>query len=178
MPSCDRTMSTRKLVFLSLMIALSMGLHVVESAMPLVMPMPGIKLGLANLVTVICLFIFGAKDAMLVLSLRLILVGIVAGSFLTPSFWISCGGGLTSMGLMALGKGMGGFTPVGISVLGALAHNMGQLAVVMWLMNSKAVMYYLPWLLLWAIPMGLITGFSAQAAIKALRNINLNGTMK
>jgi len=171
-------MEARQLVLLALLIALSMGLHVVESSMPVVMPMPGIKLGLANIVTVICLFIFSAKEAIVIVILRLILVGIAAGTLFTPSFWISCGGGLASLIIMIFAKGLTKLSPIGISLLGAMSHNLGQLMVVSLIMSSQAVFYYLPWLIVWAIPMGLITGFSAKAAIKALRNAGVNDTMR
>ena len=66
---------------------------------------------------------------------------------------------------------------IGVSLAGAAAHNLGQLLAVAALLASSSVFYYLPWLLLWSVPMGFLTGFSAKAAIKALRNIGFDGTM-
>ena len=159
------------------MIALSMALHAAESMLPLLMPMPGIKLGLANIVTVICLSIFNRRDTFKIVILRVLLVGLVAGSLLTPSFWISGSGAVLSFLVMAAASSFPKFSIVGVSLLGAVAHNIGQLLMVSLLMGSQAVFYYLPWLLIWAVPMGLLTGFSAKAAIKALSNTGLNGTM-
>jgi heptaprenyl diphosphate synthase len=160
------------------MIALSMALHVAESLLPWVLPMPGVKLGLANIITVICLYIFSRRAVAAIVLVRLVLVGLIIGSLFTPSFWISCGGAFASFMVMALGRSVPGFSPVGVSLFGATAHNMGQLFVVSQLMNSQAVFYYLPWLLIWAIPMGLLTGFSAKTAIQALRNIGVNDTIR
>jgi len=168
----------RKLVLLALMVALSMGLHAVENMIPFLFPMPGIKLGLANIITVICLYLFQRREVLIVVVLRVILVGLIAGSFLTPGFWISGSGALISFLSMAAACRFPKFSSVGVSLVGAAAHNIGQLMMVSLLMGSKAVFYYLPWLLAWAVPMGLLTGFSAKAAIKALRNTGLDDTIE
>lgn len=179
MPSFNKQsrLSPRKMVLLALMITLSMGLHAAESMLPFLFPMPGIKLGLANIVTVICLFIFNPGDVFSIVTLRVLLVGFVAGSFMTPGFWISGSGAILSFLAMAAACRFPKYSAVGISLVGAVAHNIGQLAMVSVLMGNQAVFYYLPWLLAWAVPMGLLTGFSAKAAIKALRKTGLDGTM-
>lgn len=168
----------RKLVLLALMIALSMGLHAAENMLPFLFPMPGIKLGLANIITVMCLYLFQRREVLIVVILRVILVGLIAGSLLTPGFWISGSGAFLSFLAMAAVCRFPKFSSVGVSLVGAAAHNIGQLMMVALLMGSRAVFFYLPWLLFWAVPMGLLTGFSAKAAIKALRKTGLDGTIE
>lgn len=177
MPFSNDGPGPRKLVMMSLMVALSMGLHFVESTLPLGLAVPGVKLGLANIVTLICLYLFTPRETLMVVVLRVLMVGLVSGQFFMPVFWISLAGALLSFLVMALTKQSTRLTPVGVSLLGATAHNTGQLAMVAFLVGSLKVAFYWPWLMLWAIPMGLITGFSAKVAIKALRNTGVNVTM-
>lgn len=172
-----KTLSTRQTVFLALMVAMAMALHGVEALMAYVTPMPGIRLGLANIVTLICLAFFSRKQVLLVVVMRLALTGLVLGTFLTPVFWISVGGGLCSYIAMALLTGRENLSVIGISLAGAASHNLGQLTAAALLLSGTGAFYYLPWLLLWSVPMGLLTGFSAKALIKALRNIGFDGTI-
>jgi heptaprenyl diphosphate synthase len=94
-----------------------------------------------------------------------------------PVFWISCGGGLLSFAVMAMLTGRRAFSVIGTSLAGAVAHNMGQLVSAAVLLDNTGIFYYLPWLLLWSMPMGLFTGFSARSAIKALSSGGINGRM-
>ena len=176
-PERKRARTTRQTVRLAVMVAMAMGLHAVEGLVSYVSPMPGIRLGLANIVILICFSFFREGQVFLVTLLRLLLTGLILGTFLTPSFWISAGGGLLSFGAMALLNGRREVSVIGVSLAGAAAHNLGQLLAVAALLASSSVFYYLPWLLLWSVPMGFLTGFSAKAAIKALRNIGFDGTI-
>ena len=178
MGSSVRPMTTRQLVFLALLTAMAMGLHGVEALTAFVTPMPGVRLGLANIVTLICFAFFRKGQVFLVVLLRLVLTSLILGSFLTPGFWISAGGGLLSFGIMALLTGRKNLSVLGVSLAGAACHNLGQILAVWLLLSNAGVFYYLPWLLLWAIPMGLFTGFSAKAAIQALRNVGFDGTIE
>ena len=104
-PERKRALTTRQTVLLALMVAMAMGLHAVEGLVSYVSPMPGIRLGLANIVILICFSFFREGQVFLVTLLRLLLTGLILGTFLTPSFWISAGGGLLSFGAMALLNG-------------------------------------------------------------------------
>lgn len=169
----NQKINTRKLILMALMVALSMALHFVESFLPWALPIPGVKLGLANIITVICFYIFSRGAVARIVTTRVVLIGLIAGTLFTPRFWISCGGAVASYLLMALARSFPKLSPVGVSLLGAVAHNLGQLVIVSQLMSSQAIYYYLPFLLIGAIPMGLFTGFSAKATIKALGNIGV-----
>jgi heptaprenyl diphosphate synthase len=165
------------MVFLALLTAMSLALYTVESLLPPLLPLPGVKLGLANIMTLIALFYFPRRQVFLLVVARLFLGGLLLGLFLTPPFWISCGGGLVSFAVMALCRWVKTVSPVGLSLAGAAAHHLGQLLVVALLIGNDAAFYYLPWLLLWSVPVGLFTGFSARGAIRALRNTGKNDTI-
>ena len=167
--------SVRRTVVLSLLVAMELALAAAESLLPPLIPLPGVKLGLANIISLTAFAFIPVTQVLMVVALRLALAGLVLGSFLTPVFWISLGGGLFSFCVMALLVGRNSLSVVGISVAGAAAHNLGQLAVVSLLVANAGIFHYLPWLLLWALPMGLFTGLSAKSAIRALRNAGING---
>ena len=158
----------RRIVMMSLLTAMGLALSAVESTFPPLLPFPGVKLGLANIVTLIGFSLLNRKRVCLLVCLRLILASFVLGSFATPGFWISCTGGLLSLCSMALCVGLPSLSIVGLSLAGAAFHNLGQILAVLFLLGNRGILYYLPWLLLWSIPMGLFTGFAAKAALSAL----------
>lgn len=164
-----RSRSVRTIVTISLLVAMELALTALESTFPPFIPFPGVKLGLANIVTLISFSLIKKRQVLLVVLLRLILTGLVLGTFLTPAFWISSGGGLLSFFVMAIGSGCRLISIVGVSLIGAAAHNIGQLIALSLLLSNVGVIYYLPWLLLWSVPTGLFTGFSARLVISALR---------
>ena len=170
-------LSTRRMLAIALLTAMGLALAAMESAIPPLLPLPGVKLGLANIVTLIAFSILSGYQVFLVVILRLILVGLVLGSFLTPTFWISCSGGLLGFIAMSLCAGRKGVSVVGMSLAGATFHNVGQLAAVLVLLGHVGILYYLPWLILCAVPMGLFTGFAARAAISALRKTGMHSRM-
>ncbi|MCL1804970.1 MAG: Gx transporter family protein [Clostridiales bacterium] len=167
-------MPIRRIVTLSSLIAMELALSAIESLIPPFIPLPGIKLGLANIVTLTAFSLMPAGQVFMVVAVRLVLAGLVLGTFLVPAFWLSCCGGLLSFVVMALFTGRRGLSVLGVSLAGAAAHNTGQLLAAAFLLGNRAIFYYLPWLLLWSLPMGLFTGFSARAAIQALSRGGIN----
>jgi heptaprenyl diphosphate synthase len=161
-------MPVRRILTLALFTGMELALSAVESMIPPFLPLPGVKLGLANIITLIALAYVPKKQVFVVILMRLILTGLVTGTLFVPVFWMSCGGGLLSFAVMALLSGRRMFSAVGVSLAGAAAHNTGQLLSAAFLLGNVGLFYYLPWLLLWSIPMGLFTGFSAWSAIRAL----------
>ena len=159
---------TRALVFLSLLTVMELALSAAESLLPPFIPFPGVKLGLANSITLIAFSLLPRRQVFLVVFLRLLLSGLVLGSFATPVFWISFSGGMLSFLVMALCTGHKGISVIGVSLAGAATHHLGQLAAVSLLFRHTGVFYYLPWLLLWSVPVGCLTGAAAGLAISAL----------
>jgi heptaprenyl diphosphate synthase len=152
--------TTRRLVFLSLLIAMGTTLHVAEGMLPLPLPVPGVKLGLANIVTLWALSNYGTRDGMIVGVSRVFLGSLIGGVFLSPGFLLGLTGAVVSTLFMALLlKYTGCFSLIGISLAGAVGHNTGQLLAACLLLQSSSIFSYLPVLLLASIPTGLFTGY-------------------
>ncbi len=163
-----RRSKTRQLTICALLISMALVLSYVERFLPLQMliPLPGMKLGLANIVTVMALYFFGEKHAFTILILRCILGSIFGGGISGLAF--SLAGGLLAMTTMSIVRRIGLFSVYGVSVLGAAAHNIGQIFVAMFLMNSVYVAGYLPYLLGVSVFTGMATGTACAGVFKAL----------
>ena len=160
----------RQTARLGLLLSLAAALHIVEAQLP-ALPLPGAKLGFANLVTVLVLYTWGWREGLLVAVLRQILGGLFTGALLGPPFWFGATGAVLSTlimgGLVTLSRRR--LSPVVVSMLGAVAHNMGQLAVAYALVRQAAVMAYLPYLLLLALPAGAVVGYLARLLLPVLQ---------
>jgi len=158
---------TRRVVFLALLVAMGTALHVVEGMLSIPMPIPGVKLGLANIVTLLAIYLYGFRDGMTVALLRVLLGSLIGGMFLSPGFLLGLTGAVSSTLVMAfLLKRTNCFSMIGISMAGAVAHNIGQLLAASLLLQSSAVIYYLPVLLLTGIPTGILTGFLLNSLLE------------
>lgn len=157
----------------AILLALALALSYAERFLPLqlVIPLPGIKLGLANTVTLIALCLFKTRYACMILIARCIL-GAVFGSGITGLAFSLCGGILALCAMAAAGKASV-FSIYGISIFGAAAHNIGQILAAMVLMNSVYIGAYLPYLLLAAIATGLLTGGLCAGILRVLPKANL-----
>ena len=125
--------------------------------------------GLANTVTILCLYLFGLRLTGLFLTVRILLVGLLSTGLFTPGFCIGLGGTLFSLLLMEAGRRSQLFSPCGIGILGAAAHNTGQILTAAALLQSTALFALLPLLLLLALPFGLLTGAVAARVLPTLR---------
>ena len=150
----------------AIMLALALALSYMERLIPLqmIVPLPGIKLGLANIVTLVVLYTLKTRYALLIP--RCCFAAAFGGS--ATGFWFSLCGGLLALGAMALGKKTGRLSVYGVSMLGAAAHNIGQTAAAMVLMNSVYIGAYLPYLLMVAIVTGLLTGGICAGVLRVL----------
>ena len=159
---------TRTIARCALMIALALVLSYTERLIPLQMlvPLPGVKLGLANIVTMIALYLLGGRSALVILVLRCILGNMFGGG--VTSLLFSLTGGLLALGGMALTKKCPGLSIYGVSILGAAAHNIGQILSSMLLMHSVYIAAYLPYLLGVALLTGMATGACAAGVLRSL----------
>lgn len=162
---------TRQLTLCAMLIALALALSYTERFIPLqmVIPLPGIKLGLANIVTLVALYLLGARSAFTILILRCFLSAVFGGGLTGLLFSLT--GGILSMTVMTLTRKVPLFSVYGVSILGAAAHHIGQIIIAMILMKSVYIGAYLPYLLL----VGLFTGFATGSAGAGILNI-LNTT--
>lgn len=153
-------MKIKKLTFLSLLTTLSLAVYAIESAIPPLVPIPGIKLGLANIVTLFLLRRFSAKDALLVLLCRILLSAFLFGQAL--SLLYSLAGGLASLAVMAVVMGMLRRNMLFLTgAMGGLTHNLGQLFTAFLITATPGVAAYLPFLMISGILTGVFTGMCA-----------------
>ncbi len=154
---------TRRLIILGLFVAVAGVLHAVEARLPLPVPVPGVKLGLANIVSLVVIELYGWRAALAVAVARVVLGSLLGGAFLGPSFALGLSGAAASTLAMAYAhaRWRPALSLVGVSVLGAAVHNLAQIAVAALLVASAAIFWYLPYLALFALPTGLATGFTA-----------------
>lgn len=167
-------MQPKKLTLCGMLTALAIVLSLAERLFPLdaIVPVPGVKLGLANVVTLFALTRLSTRDAVAILLCRVALSSLLMGS--VTAFLFSLFGGLLALAVMGLLlRAEGKFCSVlGVSVAGAAAHNIGQIiAAVIW-MKTGAVVAYLPLLLVMSVPLGLVTGLTAAVVLSHLQKID------
>ena len=136
----------------------------IEHLIPLPIGIYGIKLGLANLVVVIMLYALNSYSAFTINMMRIIICSMLFGTF--TSFWYSFIGGLLSFGIMIIIKKTDKFSPMGISICGAIAHNVGQIAIAVILMEEFKIAFYLPVLLIVGAITGALIGLIAIPILK------------
>lgn len=161
-------LTTKQLTLCGVLTTLALALSVAENQLPLTMaiPIPGIKLGLANIVTVFALYALGPAQAVLILLARCTLGALFAGNMNALLF--SLMGGLAAMGVMILLSRVRALSVYGVSVGGAAAHNCGQVAAAVLTLGNTAPLYYLPVLLGISLFTGAFTGLVAACLFRAL----------
>jgi heptaprenyl diphosphate synthase len=160
--------NTKKLIFLAILLAQALVLHFIESFIPIPIPAPGVKLGLANIITMITIVVFGLKEATILVVMRSFMGAMFGG--VISSFFFSVGGGLMSLMVMYLlyHYYKDYFSYMGISIVGAIFHNIGQLFVASIFISNFGIFTYLPILMLTAILTGYFTGLAAKYIINIL----------
>lgn len=148
---------------LAMLTAIALTVFLIEANLPALVPVPGVKLGLSNCVTLIVLALLGKREAGIVLLLRIVLGSIFAGQAVSFLYSIA-GGGLCYLTMCLLFRPLGVKQLWAVSVFGALAHNAGQLVVAV-LLTNPGVLWYAPVLLVSAILTGAFTGVAAQAVV-------------
>ena len=154
--------------------ALALGLSTLEGLFPisLLVPLPGVKLGLANIVTVFALYQLGAGAALAILLTRCLLGGLFAGNLSAMLFSVL--GGLTAMLVMIFLRRLPKLSVYGVSIGGAAAHNIGQMAAAVITLGSTMVLGYLPFLLAVSLFTGALTGFITALLLRATRHIRFH----
>ena len=164
---------TRRVTNLALLVSIGLVLSIIESTFPPLLPVPGAKLGLANIATVIALYMFGPWMAVEVTVLRAVIGGLLRGSVV--GLFLSFSGGLASVLVMIVLYMLfeGTFSVIGVSVAGAVTHNVVQLLAAYLLVRHLALFYYMPYLILIAVPTGLFVGFAARRVNQSLEGLPL-----
>ena len=162
-------MSAKKTAFYGMFLALALVAGYIEQLIPINLGIPGVKLGLANIVTMLLLYIVGVPAACLISVLRILLSGFLFGSGFAMVY--SAAGAAMSMLVMALLKKTKKFSSVGVSVAGGIFHNVGQIIVAMIVLETKALAYYLPILILSVLVAGILIGILSGILTKRLNPI-------
>ena len=160
-------MRTKRLTLLAILLAVSIVLSIVESFIPVIVW--GAKLGLANVVTLIIMYIYGEKDAFLVLILRIILVGLLRGTIFNVTFYLSLSGGMVAYLMMLLFFKLKRFSIISVSIMGAFGHSVGQIVMAIFIIERRELIFYFPYILLFSIATGVFTGMIAIRSLKIVK---------
>lgn len=162
---------TERIAYAAVFTALAIALSLIENLIPigLIVPIPGVKIGLANIVTVFCVVMFSVPDTFAIILVRCLVMGLYTGP-VALAFSLS-GALLAWIFMYILSFGIGKiFSVIGVSIAGAAAHSAGQMLVAVILLKDTGVLfYYLPFLLLISIVTGSLTGLAAIPAIRYVR---------
>ncbi|MCF2668668.1 MULTISPECIES: Gx transporter family protein [Lachnospiraceae] len=159
-----------KVAYFGVFTALALIFSYVETLIPINFGIPGVKLGLANLIIVIALYKMRLREVYLLSIVRVLLSGFIFGNYFSIIY--SLAGGLLSLTVMAVFKRKDGFSIMGISIAGGVFHNVGQLIVAMLVVETFSVAYYVPVLLIAGMITGLLIGIVSNEMLKRLVNVH------
>ncbi len=158
---------SKRIAFCGVFAALAIVISYFERFIPVPVPVPGIKLGLANVIILIILYYLGSKDAFGVSMIRIFVVGFLFSGMMGIMY--SLAGGLLSYITMVGAKKIKIFSPVGVSVVGGVFHNVGQIVVATWVVENYKLLYYLPVLIVMGVIAGVVTGVIAMYSLSYLQ---------
>ncbi|MHB1393445.1 MAG: Gx transporter family protein [Clostridia bacterium] len=162
---------TKKMVLLGILVSQALILHIIERMIPVPIPVPGIKLGLANAISLVTIILFGPKEALAVVAMRTFL-GSVFGGGVASLIYSFIGGSISTLAMAVMYKNFRNlFSLPVISVVGAVFHNIGQILVASLIVQNAKLFYYLPLLLISAVITGLFVGFAVQYTLRPMRHI-------
>lgn len=171
MNSKEASKNIRKMIYISLLVAMSLVLHIFENMIPVPFITPGTRLGLANIITVIALYTLSYKETFLVMFLRILLSVMFGGSISRLMYSLS--GGILSYIFMVFAKHLGKekISIVGVSCAGAVFHNIGQLLAASLIVKTMSVMLYLPVMSVAGIGTGIFVGITGNFAVEHLKKV-------
>lgn len=165
-------MKTKKLCLMGLLTAIALTIFMVEAQIPALVPIPGVKLGLANIVTLFALYQLGSRPALSILIARCLLGSLFAGN--VSALLFSLMGGLAAMLVMIGLTHFRRLSVFGVSIGGAAAHNIGQIGAAIITLGDTAVLGYLPVLLGVSLITGTVTGLVTALLFRAMKNVHLS----
>ena len=164
-------MKTKKVAMLGLSIALAMIMSYIEALVPLSFAVPGIKMGLANIVIIFVLYKIGTKEAILVSIIRVILVSLLFSNVM--AMWYSLAGATLSLAIMWLLKKTDKFSVIGVSIAGGIMHNVGQIIMAVIILGAEQIALYLPVLMITGTATGVVIGIVAGIVINRFKKIKI-----
>ena len=164
-------MKTKKVAMLGLTIALAMIMSYIEALVPLSFAVPGIKMGLANIVIIFVLYKIGTREAILVSLIRVILVSLLFSNVMAMAYSIA--GAVLSLSVMWILKKTDKFSFIGVSIAGGIMHNVGQIIMAVILLGTEQIALYLPVLIITGTATGVVIGIVSGLVINRFKNIRL-----
>lgn len=164
-------MKSRKIAFLGLLIALAFVLSYVEMLLPINIGIPGAKVGLANLVIMVALYTIGERNAFILSVVRVVLVGLTFGNLAMMIY--SLAGAMLSFVAMLIAKRIKLFSVTGVSVIGGVFHNLGQIIVAIIVLDTASLIYYFPFLVVVGTISGIVIGIISGMIIERFRKNNI-----
>ena len=158
--------NSKKIAYYGLATALAIIMGYIEFLIPMPIPVPGVKLGLSNIVVLLILYIMGARAAFVISLLRVLLSGLLFAGF--AGLLYSLAGAILSFTFMAVLKRTNQFSIIGISLVGGVVHNVGQITIAALVVENSKLFYYLPMLLVAGVITGVVIGIVAKLALKHL----------
>lgn len=163
---------TKKIAFLGIVTSVALILAYIEAILPPIWTaVPGIKVGLPNLIIIFVLYKLGFKSATMVSGVRLIIVSMLFGNAMTLAY--SVAGAVLSLALMGILKKIDMFSTVGVSIVGAVAHNLGQIIVAIFLFDTVQIGYYMVVLAITGTLAGVFIGIGSNLILKRTENIKI-----
>ena len=162
-----RNTNVRELAVCSLFIAVALIFSYIESLLPIPFPVPGMRLGFANIAILAVLYMYGIRDAFIVNIVRIILSSLLFGNI--NSFFFSISGGMASLAVMCLLKHFGKFNIITVSAVGGVIHNIAQILISIWVLGSIAIGYLMPVFIVLGIVTGIICGIITNIFLKHIK---------
>ena len=162
-------MKTKKIAYLGLLVALAFIFSYIETLIPINIGVPGAKLGLANLVIIVALYTIGERNAFLLSMVRIVLVGFTFANL--ASMLYSLAGGIFSFLAMCIAKRSGKLSTTGVSVVGGVFHNVGQILMAIWVVKTASLVYYLPVLIIAGLASGVAIGILGAMVTKRVKKV-------
>ena len=159
----------KKIALCGVLTALAMIFSYIESVIPVPIPVPGIKLGVANIAVITILYVLGVKEAIVINLLRIVLTSLLFGN--VNSFLFSISGAALSLTIMIIMKKLDFFSCIGVSVCGGVMHNIGQIIAAVFIMGSEAIVFYLPVLIVSGVFTGVVIGVVSGIVAKHVRKV-------
>lgn len=164
----------RKIIFIAVLVSQAMVLSIIERMIPVSFAVPGAKLGLANIITLTSIYLFSFKEALSIVILKTIMTSFIAGSL--SNFMYSFSGAILSFFVMYLLTTIGKdkVSTIGVSIVGGVFHNLGQLIMASLIIQSFNILGYLPFLMIAGVATGFIVGVTVRFLLKHLNKIDIN----
>ena len=166
-----RQNKTQRLTILTMLLGMGIIINMVEPEF--IIGLPGIKLGLANVLGLIAYYFYGPKELFIVNGMRVLLASLLRGTFLVGTgFWLALMGTLMSCIAIILADKLTKMTPIGVSTASATFHNIGQIFIIVFITNMPLMITWLPIMLVTGIPTGILTGYFVKTIVERFKKNN------